>query len=36
MSLQMTNVRLADSNLLHGIEQLGTGVAPIVRTTVDG
>jgi probable LLM family oxidoreductase len=31
LSLQMTNVRLAHDNLLHGIELLGTGVAPIVR-----
>ena len=31
ISLQMTNVRLAHENLLRGIEQLGTGVAPIVR-----
>ena len=30
ISLQMTNVRLAHENLLHGIELLGTGVAPIV------
>ena len=36
MPLQMTNVRLAHSNLLHGIELLGTAVAPIVRATVDG
>ena len=36
MSLQMSNVRLAHSNLLHGIELLGTAVAPIVRATVDG
>ena len=27
MWLQMTNVRLAGSNLLHGIELLGTAVA---------
>ncbi|MBC8090425.1 MAG: LLM class flavin-dependent oxidoreductase, partial [Pseudonocardia sp.] len=31
ISLQMTNVRLAHHNLLHGIELLGTAVAPIVR-----
>ncbi len=31
LSLQMTNVRLAHDNLLHGIELLGTGVAPRVR-----
>ena len=31
MSLQMTNVRLAHENLLHGIELLGTQVAPRVR-----
>ncbi|MDT7616731.1 MAG: hypothetical protein QOF00_4178 [Pseudonocardiales bacterium] len=31
ISLQMTNVRLAHENLLHGIELLGTRVAPIVR-----
>ena len=36
MSLQMTNVRLAHSNLLHGIELLGTAVAPIVRAAVAG
>ena len=36
MSLQMTKVRLAHSYLLHGIELLGTAVAPIVRATVDG
>lgn len=32
ISLQMTNVRLAHENLLHGIELLGTAVAPKVRT----
>ncbi len=31
VSLQMTNVRLAHHALLHGIELLGTAVAPIVR-----
>ena len=31
ISLQMTNVRLAHANLLHGIELLGTTVAPAVR-----
>ncbi len=31
IALQMTNVRLAHDNLLHGIELLGTGVAPRVR-----
>jgi probable LLM family oxidoreductase len=31
MALQMTNVRLAHANLLHAIELLGTGTAPIVR-----
>jgi probable LLM family oxidoreductase len=31
LSLQMTNVRLAHDNLLHGIELLGTRVAPLVR-----
>ena len=31
LSLQMTNVRLAHANLLHGIELLGTQVAPRVR-----
>ncbi len=31
ISLQMTNVRLAHRNLLHGIELLGTAVAPAVR-----
>ncbi|WP_300013174.1 Atu2307/SP_0267 family LLM class monooxygenase [Pseudonocardia sp.] len=31
ISLQMTNVRLAHENLLHGIELLGTEVAPAVR-----
>lgn len=31
ISLQMTNVRLAHENLLHGIELLGTAVAPKVR-----
>ncbi|MCW2587313.1 MAG: 3,6-diketocamphane 1,6 monooxygenase [Frankiales bacterium] len=34
MSLQMTNVRLAHANLLHGIELLGTEVAPLVRAAV--
>ncbi|MEX2291439.1 MAG: LLM class flavin-dependent oxidoreductase [Mycobacteriales bacterium] len=33
LSLQMTNVRLAHDNLLHGIELLGTRVAPLVRET---
>ena len=31
LSLQMTNVRLAHEDLLHGIELLGTRVAPLVR-----
>ena len=31
LSLQMTNVRLAHSDLLRGIELLGTDVAPVVR-----
>ena len=34
ISLQMTNVRLAHDNLLRAIEQLGTGVAPIVRNAI--
>jgi len=34
ISLQMTNVRLAHENLLRAIEQLGTGVAPIVRNAI--
>ena len=34
ISLQMTNVRLAHENLLRGIEQLGTSVAPIVRNAI--
>ena len=34
ISLQMTNWRLAHDNLLHGIELLGTEVAPIVRAAV--
>ncbi len=34
ISLQMTNVRLAHQNLLHGIELLGTAVAPAVRRAV--
>lgn len=33
-SLQMTNMRLAHHNLLHGIELLGTEVAPAVRVSV--
>jgi probable LLM family oxidoreductase len=36
ISLQMTNVRLAHHNLLHGIELLGTAVAPIVRGATAG
>jgi probable LLM family oxidoreductase len=36
ISLQMTNVRLAHENLLHGIELLGTDVAPIVRNATTG
>ena len=32
VALQMTNTRLAHDNLLHGIELLGTRVAPLVRT----
>ena len=36
MSLQVTNVRLAHTNLLHGIELLGTDVAPMVRAAVEG
>jgi probable LLM family oxidoreductase len=35
ISLQMTNVRLAHSNLLHGIELLGTAVAPRVREALN-
>ncbi len=31
LSLQMTNVRLGHEDLLHGIELLGTDVAPVVR-----
>jgi hypothetical protein len=31
MAMQMTNVRLAHASLLHGIELLGTEVAPLVR-----
>ena len=31
LALQMTNVRLAHADLLHGIELLGTHVAPLVR-----
>ena len=34
LSLQMTNVRLAHDDLLHGIELLGTEVAPVVRAAV--
>jgi probable LLM family oxidoreductase len=34
LSLQMTNVRLAHDNLLHGIELLGTEVAPRVRAAL--
>src|SRR3712207_6716709 len=34
LSLQMTNVRLAHDDLLHGIELLGTEVAPRVRTAL--
>ncbi len=33
-SLQMTNMRLAHHNLLHGIELLGTQVAPAVKVSV--
>ena len=36
LSLQMTNVRLAHEDLLHGIELLGTEVAPRVRTALGG
>lgn len=36
ISLQMTNIRLAHDNLLHGIELLGTEVAPRVRRALDG
>jgi probable LLM family oxidoreductase len=32
IALQMTNTRLAHDNLLHGIELLGTRVAPLVRS----
>jgi probable LLM family oxidoreductase len=35
MALQMTNVRLGHENLLHGIELLGTEVAPIVRAALE-
>jgi len=31
LSLQMTNLRLGHEDLLHGIELLGTAVAPVVR-----
>ncbi len=34
LSLQMTNVRLAHEDLLHGIELLGTEVAPRVRAAL--
>ena len=34
LSLQMTNVRLAHDNLLHGIELLGAEVAPVVRAAL--
>jgi hypothetical protein len=36
IALQMTNVRLAHENLLRSIEQLGTGVASIVRSALAG
>jgi probable LLM family oxidoreductase len=36
LALQMTNVRLAHEDLLHGIELLGTEVAPRVRAAVEG
>ena len=36
LSLQMTNVRLAHEDLLHGIELLGTEVAPVVRAALAG
>ena len=36
LALQMTNVRLAHDDLLHGIELLGTKVAPIVRAALPG
>ena len=36
ISLQMTNVRLAHEDLLHGIELLGTAVAPAVRARSAG
>ncbi len=32
IALQMTNTRLAHDNLLHGIDLLGTSVAPLVRS----
>ena len=31
LTFQMTNVRLAHEKMLHSIELLGTGVAPLVR-----
>ena len=34
VSLQMTNVRLAHTNLLNAIELLGAEVAPLVRSAV--
>ncbi len=34
LSVQMTNVRLAHEDLLHGIELLGTRVAPAVRAAL--
>ena len=36
VSLQMTNVRLAHDNLLNAISLLGTEVAPLVRSAVQG
>ncbi len=36
LSLQMTNVRLGHEDLLHGIELLGTAVAPVVRAQLGG
>ena len=33
ISLQMTNVMLPHDKMLHGIELLGTRVAPLVRAT---
>jgi hypothetical protein len=34
INLQMTNPRLRHADLLHSIELLGTGVAPLVKAAV--